>query len=116
MTSSCSDMRLYETGFMFLGDFIPFNMIQIIEIKLLGTKDALLLIYFIYRPSEPENMVICQVKDVLKKIFELIKVLKGLRETFEDHKEYQCLIPIYETDRPENYDFRGKLIYPRVVS
>ena len=116
MMSSCSDMRLYEKGFMFLGDFIPYNMIRKVERKILEDNYALFIIHFLYKPLEPDNIVMCQVKDTFDNIRDIIKIMIDLRYSFMENNDNLNMVPIYETDRVKNYDFRGKLIYPEVVS
>ena len=108
MTSSCSDMRIYEKGFMFLGDFIPFNMVKNIERKNLDEDQALLIIKFIYKLSEPDSIVMCQVKGIFEEITNLARIIINLKYSFTGND----MVPVYETDRVENYDFRGELKYP----
>ena len=108
MTSSCSDMRIYEKGFMFLGDFIPFNMVKNIERYNLEEDKSLLIIKFIYKLSEPDSIVMCHVKGIFEEITNLARIIINLKYSFTGND----MIPVYETDRVENYDFRGELKYP----
>ena len=105
MTYKCYDMRIYENGFMFLGDFIPFNKIQSYTLKGFDDTNSLLTINFLYRPN---TLVKCIVKDENKAVDNLLTIILNQKNICPKKN----LEPIYETDRV--YDLnshRGKLIY-----
>lgn len=113
MTNKCSDMRIYENGFMFLGDFIPFNMILSCTVTVYDASKSLLLIDFIYRHQEnPCVKCKCYVSDTHDSIEKLLQVVLNQKNIYMS-KTRNDLMPIYETDRVSNLnDFRGELVYP----
>ena len=89
MTSSCSDMRIYEKGFMFLGDFIQ-KVLGLPPLSAGLPETRILLTKFLsdYRPIKDSS------DKVFKNIEEITLPLSAtFKSTFPDQHNPNGLIP-----------------------